>query len=278
MRKVAEKGLFLWLTFFALSLLAESGRAVIESETIVAIWLFDGDATDSSDNANDGETRGAVEFVDDGKFGEALYFPKQGGSFVLVPHNDAFHVTEMTITLWAKQENAGDRQVIISNRKNGETTRSFQVKIESNSVFPEFNFTNGGDWQGTDNVRATTDMGDGEWHHISATYDGETMKIYVDGALERESPRNEEPDQPGSPLAIGGQFESGSNPFSGTLDEIALFNTALDQDDIGNIMNLGLEEAIGVSAVSASGKIATTWANVKTECQCFEFVLESRLD
>lgn len=78
MRKVAEKGLFLWLTFFVLLLLAESGQAVIESEAIVAIWLFDGGATDSSDNANDGETRGAVEFVDDGKFGEVLYFPKQG--------------------------------------------------------------------------------------------------------------------------------------------------------------------------------------------------------
>jgi hypothetical protein len=264
MKGCVVKGLCLWLTAFTMFLLAESGQAGIDPETVIAMWLFDGDAKDSSGNANDGETRGAVKFVDDAKFGDALYSPKQGGSFVLVPHNDAFHVTEMSIVVWAKQENQGDRQMIISNRKSGEVTRSFQIKIETGQVAPEFNFTSGSDWQGTDNIRGTTDMGDGEWHHIAATYDKEIMKLYVDGNLEQERPRNEDPDKPGAPLAIGGQFESGSYPFSGTLDEIALFKVALDQEDIESIMNLGLEEAIGVSAVSASGKVAVTWADAKT--------------
>lgn len=263
MKKSTMEMTYLWLIVLATFLAIGTSQADIKPEDIVAMWLFDGDANDSSDNGNAGEARGNVEFVDDAKFGEALYFPKLGGSFVLVPHNDAFHVTEVSIVLWAKQENLGARQVIISNRKNGETSRSFQVKIENNMVAPEFNFTSGGDWQGSDNIRASTDMGDGEWHHIAATYDGEVMRIYVDSILEQEGARNEEPDQPGSPLAIGGQFEAGSSPFSGTLDEIAIFNIALDIEDIENIMNLGLEEAVGVSAVSASDKLATTWADVK---------------
>ena len=52
--------------------------------------------------------------------------------------------------------------------------------------------------------------------------------------------------------------------FKGILDEFAIFNKALDVDDIADIMNEGLAEAIGIgAAVSQSGKLTTTWAQIK---------------
>jgi hypothetical protein len=47
----------------------------------------------------------------------------------------------------------------------------------------------------------------------------------------------------------------------GTIDEVALFNVALDGDAIASIMNKGLEGAL---AVSPSGKLTTAWGAIKT--------------
>jgi hypothetical protein len=48
--------------------------------------------------------------------------------------------------------------------------------------------------------------------------------------------------------------------YGGIIDEVALFNVVLTEDDIKTIMNKGLE---GMTAVSPSGKLATTWADIK---------------
>lgn len=258
-----NRWIFISLIAIIMALFTGESYAMVKAEDVVAMWLFNDDAEDASGNGNDGEIKGSLKFVE-GVFGKALYFPKQSGSFVLVPHNDAFHLDSFSLAVWAKMENPGERQVIVSNRKQGETTRTFQIKIETGQAAPEFNFTSGKDWQGTDNVRAVTDMTDGEWHHIAATYDGKNMRIYVDGVLERESVRDEEPDQPGSPLAIGGQFEAGSYPFSGVLDELAILKVVLDQEDIENIRDKGLEEVVGLVAVYYAGKLAASWARVKS--------------
>jgi hypothetical protein len=52
--------------------------------------------------------------------------------------------------------------------------------------------------------------------------------------------------------------------FKGILDEVAIFNKALSQDDINNIMTNGLKLALNLgAAVSPSGKLATTWGRLK---------------
>jgi hypothetical protein len=50
--------------------------------------------------------------------------------------------------------------------------------------------------------------------------------------------------------------------FSGIIDEFAIFNIELSENNIQNIMNDGLERATLV-AVEPSGKLTGTWAHVK---------------
>ena len=47
----------------------------------------------------------------------------------------------------------------------------------------------------------------------------------------------------------------------GTLDEAAIFDEALSEEEIQNIMDSGLQAA--VLAVSSSGRLATTWGSMK---------------
>ena len=48
--------------------------------------------------------------------------------------------------------------------------------------------------------------------------------------------------------------------FSGVLDEIAIFNVALSEDDLNTVMADGLEKALAVSPI---GRLTTTWGNIK---------------
>lgn len=51
--------------------------------------------------------------------------------------------------------------------------------------------------------------------------------------------------------------------FNGLIDEIAVFNVPLAEQDIQSILNKGLKESLGLAAVDLSGKLTTTWANIK---------------
>jgi hypothetical protein len=54
--------------------------------------------------------------------------------------------------------------------------------------------------------------------------------------------------------------------LDGVLDEVAIFSIGLEEGDINDIMNSGLEVATGLKApVESQGKLAVTWGKIKGE-------------
>ncbi|MFW9870258.1 MAG: LamG-like jellyroll fold domain-containing protein [Candidatus Thorarchaeota archaeon] len=78
----------------------------------------------------------------------------------------------------------------------------------------------------------------GVWHHVAGTFDGEYMRVYLDG--EEKASRY----TPG-PIAIGEnhgvRMSSYDEPLDGRLDEVAVYNRALDPSEIQSIFNAGSE-------------------------------------
>ena len=76
-----------------------------------------------------------------------------------------------------------------------------------------------------------TSLADNAWHHIVATWDGATAKLYVDGNLANSAALSGTLASGGTaPLLIAtGQNNTPGNysQFSGTLDSVALYPTAL---------------------------------------------------
>ena len=76
------------------------------------------------------------------------------------------------------------------------------------------------------NVVSTTRTQAGTAYHIVATYDGSRMKIYTNGALEGNNASSVSAGATTLPLRFGLSSE-GSNPYGGTLDDVAIYGRAL---------------------------------------------------
>jgi hypothetical protein len=81
---------------------------------------------------------------------------------------------------------------------------------------------------------------DGNWHHVVGTYDGSTLKLYFDGAT-----------TPVATASSSGLTFNDTNGFDiggtypeymdGTIDECALWNTALTGTEVAELYALGLD-------------------------------------
>lgn len=64
------------------------------------------------------------------------------------------------------------------------------------------------------------------WQHVAATYDGATMKIYIDGILKASSAQVFSFNVNIGNLEIGGVTSFGGRYFDGTIDEVRIWNIA----------------------------------------------------
>ena len=120
-------------------------------------------------------------------------------------------------------------------------------------------FSDNGGWHA---VTSTTNVADGDWHHLVGTYDGENFRNYVDGVLETEQALAGPPATNNIPFRIG-RGEGTAYPFQGLIDEILIADVPIDEGDIVSIMSQGLEVATGMTAVSILDRLTTTWASLK---------------
>jgi hypothetical protein len=83
-------------------------------------------------------------------------------------------------------------------------------------------------WWGDDLVAGTADLR-GAWHHVVATFDGSTRRLYLDGAQIAQ-------DTPGTPAVMLTDLRLGqtccNELFAGALDEVAIYPRALDSSRV----------------------------------------------
>jgi len=86
---------------------------------------------------------------------------------------------------------------------------------------------------------SSTDVNDGQWHHIVATHDADGSKrIYVDGVLEGSRP-SQAFDASFNPLVIGGWWTGSTfrGGYNGLIDEVQIYNRALGASEVQFLNN-----------------------------------------
>jgi hypothetical protein len=246
---------------FVVGVLNTSSYAKIDPKTIVGMWLFDdgkgGIAKDSSGNKNDGELINGPEWVG-GKFGKALKFDGMDDYVYMKNSENSNPTNAITLSVWVNPSDftgepelfskwvAGTCIVIGSGANVTGSGCLFFVVRPPNLI-----------------IEDSKSMTLNTWHHVAATFDGSAIRLYKNGIQVNSAKRPESLAIVPSGWAIGGlgpALIDSTYCYAGLIDEAAVFNVALNDDDIKRIMNVGLEAA---SAVSPAGKLATTRADIK---------------
>lgn len=223
----------------------------VAEDGLVAYWPFDEgagkEAIDVTGNGHDGEFAGGPTWVE-GKFGTGLEFDGEEDHVVVA--DDAAFAIEENITLMAWFSPNDDL-----------TSRRLMVK--NDSIFVIFDFGNPTSIDflvKPDNTFAestTTAWDVGTWYHFAGTFDGKTMKVYVNGELEGETDNGVPIAPSGLDLWIGGDdFGRPTDFFPGKIDEVRLYDRTLSEADIQKVMETPQD-------VEARGKLATTWSRLK---------------
>jgi hypothetical protein len=177
---------------------------------------------DASGNGNTGTLNGAT-WTASGKYGKALVF---NGTNAIVTVNDSPGLrlsAAMTLEAWISPSavTAIWRDIIYKGDDNYylEGTSTIAGRPAMGGTFA--NSLLYGPSALTPNV----------WTHLAATYDGTTMKLYVNGILVASQPQSGPIVTSGNPLQIGGDSFYGQY-FIGAIDEVRIYDRALSASEV----------------------------------------------
>ena len=83
----------------------------------------------------------------------------------------------------------------------------------------------------------------GQWHHVAATFDGQFIKIYVDGNKLKQARRKEPLTTNNFHLTIGNETPGFKDDmeelhaFDGWIDEVRIYNRGLSEKEVKALYN-----------------------------------------
>lgn len=248
------------LNFFSFVMLTNAYSK--ELKGAVCILLLDEGkgnlANDLSENKNNATIEGVPKWVD-GKYGSALEFDGVTGC-AKVPDSDSLDLTkDITIMAWLKRFGTYPNMGFVTKVTFGTNNRSYELALNNDS--PRFGFTTDGTANTWNTVIAKSVVPEKEWTHATGTYDGKTMKVYVNGELSSSKSVALNIFSGNSALALA-RHGADAQYFKGVIDEVAIFNRALSDSEIKAAMD-GIMRLI--LAVSPQDKLTVTWGKVKNQ-------------
>ena len=277
MRRRCDKLMIFWFVISAIILMsATQGLTAVDPGTAIAVWLFNeekGDlAQDLTENTLDAKFLDPVKWTD-GKLDGGLEF--KSGGLVNAGISPLLNVGKANFSMvaWFKYSKTPDEWYasLISKADLAMPRHGYILGIRgnldpNNKGKPLLWF---GLAQGAGiHLFGTSSINDGKWHHLAATADRKgAMKLYRDGELEVENDiaahANQNEDNL-KPFTIGGEVGVAARTLvDGAMDEVALFNVVLTEDQITEIVQKGLARTLGAEAVSPNDKLAATWGKIK---------------
>jgi Concanavalin A-like lectin/glucanases superfamily len=219
---------------------------------LVGWWPLDGNATDIK-NGNNGVVTG-------GAFVNAMV--NQGWqsagptSVISVPDAPALHVSTLTIDFWIKLTSTTQLNTVAIWKGNvlGTTVTSpYSVGIRGSSGGNSFGgaarmvIFSIGNQATVQYLQSTSSLPLNTFKHVTVTADGVKLKIYIDGVPNGSASQTVFPGPGTRPLQIGGisGAATNANSLNGVIDEVELFNRALDPIPKSEIMAIVQAGSLG---------------------------------
>jgi hypothetical protein len=236
----------------------------INSNGLVGYWRFDeeywtgkeSEIIDSSGQNNHGSIFETSQ-VKPGKIGEGFARFDGIDDYIVIKNSESLEPSkEITVETWVRKTGSNPYEYLISKGAALCDFSSYAFYTDVNGGLT-FYVSNGLSAAGSPNVNSS--IWDGSWHHIAGTFDGYMCRMFVDG--EEILPANEYNLSLGynlstqNDLYIGAYNGSCFHPFQGDLDEVFIWNFALNETEIFHHYQIGknISQSIAKTSSSLSG-------------------------
>lgn len=219
------------------------------TEGLVGHWTFDGNETqgtvvvDRSGNGNNGTRVGAPQNTE-GRFGQALRF-NGTSNFVSIPNTPSLRpTTAITVSAWIKTLPKNLYPFIVSKKYDTDFESyglSDFTDVGTNIGFCIKWGAMGNEYTCSGVASESLGFWNDSWVHVVGTYDKSFLRIYVNGGeVGSGTPETRDIFYGTSPDNIFiGSFDAAKGFFSGSIDDVRIYNRALPPEDIFTLSQRG---------------------------------------
>ena len=233
---------------------------MVELPGLVSWWRADANALDSV-GANHGTLQNGATFGP-GRFGQAFSFDGVDDQ-IEVAHNANLNAgTAITIAAWVNAASAGHARSIAQKRSAG-NLGGYTFETTAQPYGPDYGLQFVVWMNGSYQIlqTPTSVLQPGVWHHVAATFDGSTMRIFVDGTERAAVVSLGTIDATTDPFVIGRNVVIPSFAWHGLLDEIEVYGRPLSAAEIQTLFNRsaggGQTRTVDIAVLSAPASALT---------------------
>ena len=217
-----------------------SGTVTVNPFSIGAAYGFEeasgNTVVDSSGNGNNGTfsaTNGPTRTAA-GRFGKGMVFDGVDDLITVADSNSLDLTSAATLMAWVKVDNqVGWRNILFKQNGSNLAYAAYANNAQTGVGHPA----------GSVRIGTTTKSAAGidtalvgRWMHVAVTYGGGSLKMYVNGNLQRTVAQTGNLTATTGPLWLGGNQVFLDEFFSGTMDEVRILGVALSVADIRTLM------------------------------------------
>ncbi|WP_338356567.1 GEVED domain-containing protein [Yeosuana marina] len=173
-----------------------------------------------------------------------------------------------SLEAWVNQESSVATGTVIS-KGNIDTSDKTGYHFSLKNNYPNLIWY-GGSNNELVNITSLYAIPDNQWHHIAATFDGTTVRLYVDGIEVNSAPAASPPTNTANSFIIGADTANYAttplnyNFFNGAIQEVRVWDVALSESQIREMMNQHIEDNTNVrgseTKINISGGLM--WSNL----------------
>ena len=232
-----------------ITIFAQNVPNYVPTNGLLGWWPFNGNANDESGNGNNGTVNGATLTADRNGLANSGYSFNGTSNYIIVPNNNTLNLSnKYTISLWVNLPDYSSSPAQPNNVGALDYPRTLLGKPHTSGWSSGYNIcltpSEKKIGTGAANMTCCQNVGIGSnfiaplntWTNIIVTYDGITLKIYTNGNLDNYSNGTINIDASSEPLYFGKEFTTAPDNwyrwFKGKLDDIAIYNRALTQQEI----------------------------------------------
>lgn len=266
------------------------GETVSDSTNLVAQWNFNETSGTSANNDAEGTSCGGTPSNCDGTLGGfsnttgqdvaagsgwtsdnrrwgagALMFNGSSDYVSITDNASLAPSSQMSIESWFKFDSFTSGMAILNRRTTG-NVGGYTLELSGTNGIRLHIYTSS--WQNA--YSGDNSLESGKWYHVVGTYDGSSIKIYLNGELAGSTSVTGSINNPASPTVwMGRNIPTNTIYFDGVIDSTRLYSDTLSSSEILSNYNAGQLEF--QTRTSADNSTWETWKPTTNESQVLTF-------